>query len=356
MSWIVLRLLVIILCLLANTPLTVQPLYAQSQLVDRPKRPLFSVVKMENVNRETRDLAESLEILPQIEELYHTDPRSSFERRTTLRAKILETILEAYFDAASVQAEADKEQGQLQALKDALEARRDRAIAYNNATNFIASGTLNTIGSILGFSSDLPPFPGNFNQMLSGVVSTGMSTYSLKQQSGGRSRRDGNPTVLAELFGRPTDRDTTYPESVWRFFHTKLPDSSGLTRAQALERSWIQRGHLEPHHAKREKLKLDIVCGVVNNAKVMTLDDLADQISMIEDVSTVAELMTQHLRDLLLVIDSDVDIDVPDSESGSGSGSSSGSSSTPSSRLEPGPVPYSVPNTEPISTPDTPLR
>lgn len=296
------------LCVLAMLILTIQPLYAQSRLVQRPHRELFHVVKVHTLSAQTRDLAEKLEILPLLEELYHK-PVVSNERQAALRAKILETVLEAYFDAASVQAEADREQGLLTAVQDTLEQRRDRAIEYNNATNFIASGTLNTIGSILGFTDDISPFPGNFNQMMSGVVSTGMSTYSLKQQSGSKTIREGNPTVLAELFGRPTNAETTFPESVWRFLHSSLHDSSGLTRAQALERNWIKRGHLEPHNSKREKLKLDIVCGVAVNSKVMTLDDLSDQISMIDDVSTVAELMTHHLRDILFSIDSDVPLE-----------------------------------------------
>jgi hypothetical protein len=288
----------------------VQPLCAQSQLVDRPKRDLFPVVKLHTLSPDTRELAIDLEILPQLEQLSNDKfEGGNFEQRSSVRAKILETVLEAYFDAASVKAEADKEQGQLIALQEMLEAKRDRAVEYNNATNFIASGTLNTIGSILGFSNSLPPFPGNFNQMLSGVVSAGMSTYSLKQQSGSKTKAEGSPTVLAELFGRPTNLDTDYPETVWRFLHSKRSETNGLSRAQVLERNWIKRGHLEPHGSKRERLKLDIVCGVTVNARVLTLDDLADEIAMIGDISTVAEQMTFHLRDILLIIDSDTESD-----------------------------------------------
>jgi hypothetical protein len=176
----------------------------------------------------------------------------------------------------------------------------------NNATNFIASGTLNTIGSVLGFSSTTPPFPGNLNQMLSGVVTTGMSTYALKQNNGGKTRGQGNPTIIAELFGRPTDDRTAYPESVWRFFQGKLPDNSSMTRAQALENAWISRHELERHGSHREILKIDLVCGVGEARNSMTIGDLTDEINMISDVSAVASLMVHHLRDLLRMIDSDV--------------------------------------------------
>ncbi len=284
--------------------------HAQSQLVDRPRRELFQVVKIHELNSETKELAEQLEILPMLDELYDKHRSTSPARRAELRAKILETILEASFDAQSIQAEADREQGRLEALEEFYIARRDRAIEINNATNFMLGGTLNTVGSVLGFTDSISPFPGNFNQMLSGVVQAGMSTYSLKQQSGEKNRGQGNPTVLAELFGRPTDADTTYPESVWRFFHGTAPGAENLTRAQVLERDWIVRQHLEPHGSKREKLKIDMVSGVALGGKAkMTIDDLSDEIAMIGDVSTVAELMVQELRDLLKLIDSDVDID-----------------------------------------------
>ena len=38
----------------------------------------------------------------------------------------------------------------------------------------------------------------------------------------------------------------------------------------------------------------------------MTIDDLTDQINIISDISAVSSLMAHHLRDLLLMIDSDV--------------------------------------------------
>src|SRR5690606_20319241 len=132
-----------------------------------------------------------------------------------------ETILESYLDAASVQAEAEREEDNLEALRQNLMVRRDQKIEINNATNFITSGALNTVGSALGFSENISPFPGNFNQMLSGVVSAGMSTYALRQARGSKIHGLGAPTIVAELFGRPTDHDTTYPESVWRFLHGK---------------------------------------------------------------------------------------------------------------------------------------
>lgn len=277
-----------------------------SNLVQRKHQELFSTLTVTKLSQSTRELAEQLEILPLLDELNERTAQITPERKATIREKVLETILESYFDAASVQAEAEREQGKLEAMRQTLVSKRDKQVEVNNATNFIASGTLNTIGSVLGFSNRLPPFPGNFNQMLSGVVSATMSTYALKQNNGGKTRGQNSSTVLAELFGRPTNEQTIYPESVWRFFHGKSPEISGKTRAEVLESSWIERSELEPHGSKREKLKLDLVCGVGEQKKVMSIDDLSDQINMISDVSAVASLMTHHLRDLLRMVDSDV--------------------------------------------------
>jgi hypothetical protein len=241
-----------------------------------------------------------------LEELYNQEHPATIERKVVLHEKIQETILESYFDAASVLAECEREQVYLESLRESLLARRDRNIEINNATNFIGSGALNTVGSILGFSAKTPPFPGNLNQMLAGVVQATMSTYALKQNNGGKIRRPDQPTMLAELFGRPTNPRTRYPESVWRFLHSAGLEHPEMTRAQMLESNWILHNHLERHGSKREPLKLDLVCGVGSKGKVMTLDDLSDEITMISDVAAVSDLMVHHLRDLLRMIDSDV--------------------------------------------------
>lgn len=274
--------------------------------MNRARRELLPSVSLEMLEPSTKILAEQLEIWDEMEELHNKAVPLSFERRSMLVKQVSETILESYFDAMTVQAEADRELGNLEAIKDRMIARRDRKVELNNGTNFIASGTLNTVGSILGFSGDTPPFPGNLNQMLSGVVSMGMSTYAMKQQAGGKVAGEGRPTVLAELFGRPTDAHTSYPESVWRFLHSQSPENLSKTRVQVLEEKWILRDHLEGHGSKRERLKIDLVSGVGVKQRIMSIDDLTDQMEMISDIASTASLMVHHLRDLLRLIDSDV--------------------------------------------------
>lgn len=278
----------------------------KTNLVDRQRRSLLVTVTMDNLSSSDRELAEQLEIWQMLEELFNRQNEPPAERKTFLRQKIRETIMESYFDAASVEAEAEREQDSLEALRQVLLANRDKNVEINNATNFILSGGLNTVGSVLGFTNRLPPFPGNFSQMLAGVLSAGMSTYALKQNSGGKTRGFGHPTVLAELFGRPVDDRTEYPESVWRFLHGTSRESPTKTRVQALEDRWINRHELENHGALREQLKLDLVCGMNMDKKLMTISDLSDQINMVADISTMAALMTHHLRDLLHMIDSDI--------------------------------------------------
>jgi hypothetical protein len=280
--------------------------FGQSNLVDRPKRELLANIKIDELSSDNKELAEQLEIWPMLSELYDKQKPPNRERTILLRQQIRETIFESYFDAASVQAEAHREVGRLEAQRENLIANRDRNIQINNATNFMASGTLNTVGSALGFSSTFAPFPGNFFQMLSGVVAAGMSTYSLRQQKGATFRGQGQPTIIAELFGRPCDERTSYPESVWRFIHGQSPEAQGKTRVQVLEERWIQRHHLERHGSRREALKLDLVSGVKFNKKCMTLDDLNDQITMIADIDAMTALLSHHLRDLINMVDSDV--------------------------------------------------
>lgn len=278
---------------------------APSRLVTRPRQELLPKQSMDKLSPSTKELADRLELTEQLQLLYNPKSGLGKEEKMIVRMKVLETLLEAYFDAASLQGEANREIGRLNSQLEIMSSKRDRAVNLNNAANFILSGTLNTIGSILGFSASMPPLSGNLNQMLSGVVATGMSSYALKQNSGGRTESKEHPTVLAELFGRPVNAQTRYPESVWRFFHSRAPGETQYTRAQLLENHWIAVKHLEPIGSAREKLKLDIVCGV-NVGKQISIDDLNDSIAMISDVSNVAALMTHHIRDLMRIIDTDL--------------------------------------------------
>lgn len=277
-----------------------------SNLVDRPKRELFRALQVDELSPPTRELAESLEVLPLLRELHDSKDQLSMARKNEIREQIIETVLESYFDVAAIQGEAEKERGSIEALRQILMDKRDKGIEVNNAINFMASGTLNTIGSVLGFSTTAPPFPGNFNQMMSGVVSTGMSMYSLKQGAGGKAKAEGSSTVIAELFGRPVNKRTMWPESVWRFLHSRSLDHPDRTRVEVLEDYWISRGWLEAHGSKREQRKIDMVCGVEEARRAVSIDDLSDQINIINDLSATTSLMAHHLRDILRMVDSDV--------------------------------------------------
>lgn len=277
-----------------------------SNMVERPKRELLPIMGLESLSAHTHEIAEQLEILPMLVELYDRQHPPSNERRTLLREKIKETLLESFLDAASVESEAERELGILNALKQTVLNKRDRQVDMTNAANFIGSGTLNTIGSVLGFSAKTPPFSGNLNQMLSGVVSTGMSTYSLKQADGGKIHGPGRSTILAELFGRPVTEVTSYPESAWRFLHGHSIEFPEKSRVAVLEENWIKKGYLEPHGSPREQVKIDLVCGVGQAHRAMTVDDLNDAIGMISDVSSAATRMNHYIRDLLRMVDSDI--------------------------------------------------
>lgn len=278
----------------------------KSSLVGRARKDLLNVKGLEDLSESDRDVAEQLEIWPMLQELYDKNKIPSAERKAILLLKIRETIFEAYFDAASIMSESQREVSILVALRESVVAKRDRGVDVNNASNFITSGTLNTIGSVLGFSADTPPFSGNLNQMLSGVVSMGMSTYALKQANGGKTRGQGKPTVVAELFGRPFDDRTKYPETVWRFLHGKSMDDPSKSRAEVLEQKWIALDHMDRPGSKRAEQKLDLICGKLSEKKQMTIDDLNDQIAIIADISEMTSRLIKHLRNLISVTDSDL--------------------------------------------------
>ncbi len=279
---------------------------AQSNLVERPKKELLPIIDLDQISKSDRELAEQIEVWHMFRELYDKKNVASPARKVELRRYIREAIIESYLDAASVQAEAERESSVLTALRQSVMGRRDKRVEINNAANFITAGTLNTVGSVLDFSTVVPPFKANICQLLSGSISTVMSAYAVKQSNGGKTKGQGEPTVIAELFGRPTTERTEYPESVWRFIHGNSLEQPGKSRIQVLEEKWIKKGFLEKHGSKREMLKLDFVSGVTGKTKSMTIDDLNDQIAMIADISEMTSRMTHHLRDLMRMDDSDI--------------------------------------------------
>ena len=292
---------------LCATVVRAEPSFAQSDLATRPKRPLLAVVSMDKLSLATRELANDIEISPLLAELYDSERVLTPERVRDLRVKVRETITECYFDASSVQAEARREQVNLQAKLDAAQAKVNRAVNYNNAFNFLTAGSLNIVGASINFSPTVSPFPVTLMGLLSGAVSTTMSMYALKQVRGGKMHGQNQPNVLSELFGRPNDSKTTYPESVWRFLHEKSPRAATpMTRAQLLEQEWIDKGYLLKHGSRHAQAKLDFVCGVETEKKIATMSDLSDEINMLGDIEALAGLMHHHLRDLLALVDTDV--------------------------------------------------
>lgn len=261
---------------------------------------------MTEVSDATKELAQSLEIWDMLVELLDKEKPPTTERKQFLRNEITETVLECYFDAAAVEAEAEREYVALDAIRQELMVQTDRRVGLNNAANFMISGTMNTVSAGLSLNESAPPFAENFLQLLSGAVSTSMSSYALRQARGSRIFGLDEPTVLSELFGRPTDARTAYPESVWRFLHLASVEDRSKTRVQRLEQLWIQRHHLEPHGSRTEQQKIDLVCGIKFDRKKMSIDDLTDNIAMISDVSEMAARMTHHLRDILYLIDADL--------------------------------------------------
>ncbi len=118
----------LLICVALWLSLGTLPASAQSRLVERPKRDLFVELRLSDLSVETLNLAEQLEILPALKELHDNQAPLIPQRKAYLRTKVLETILECYLDSASIQAEADREQGVLEAVQDRMTASRDRAV------------------------------------------------------------------------------------------------------------------------------------------------------------------------------------------------------------------------------------
>ena len=66
--------------------------------------------------------------MPMIRQLYDSSNTLTQSQRAFLREKVLETILESYFDAVTVQAEAEREQETRRGGKPFPPAKRDERL------------------------------------------------------------------------------------------------------------------------------------------------------------------------------------------------------------------------------------
>lgn len=217
----------------------------------------------------------------------------------SLRQEILEDVTSSSLDVDATIAQIDNEIAQANELRGYLADRRDRTVNLLNLASIGTGGVLGIVGSALQLSPASAK-AGNATGIVSGAVTSTLSTFGLRAQRG-EDRRFGFPSnMLAELFNRPAEPNSTYPTAVWDFMTSVAPtDQDKITRQQRLIRTWVEVKRIDPPNTRKGETKIEHVTSRPSDGYKLTIDDLEDRVAMLEDLRAKLSFMKRDLAVLL---------------------------------------------------------
>ena len=217
----------------------------------------------------------------------------------SLRQEILEDVVSNSLQVDATIAKIDNEIAQASELRAYLADKRDGTVNLLNLASIGTGGVLGIVGSALQLSPGSAK-AGNATGIVSGAVTSTLSSFGLKAQKG-EVRRFGFPSnMLAELFNRPVEANSTYPTAAWEFMTSVAPtDQDKITRQQRLIRTWVEVKRIDAPDTQKGKTKIEHVTSRPSDGYKLTIDDLEDRVAMLQDVRAKLSLMKRDLGVLL---------------------------------------------------------
>jgi hypothetical protein len=217
----------------------------------------------------------------------------------SIHQEILENVVSSSLQVDATIAQIDNEIAQASELRGYLADKRDRTVNLLNLSSIATGGVLGVASSSLQLSQHLAK-AGNATGIVSGGVSSTLSSIGLKAQKG-QDRRFGFPSnMLAELFNRPVEPTSEYPSAVWRFLTSVAPtDPDKITRQQRLIRTWVEVRRIDPPNTPKGERKIQRVTSQPSDRYKLTIDDLEDRVAMLQDVRAKLSFMKRDLAVLL---------------------------------------------------------
>jgi hypothetical protein len=236
-----------------------------------------------------------------------TTSNTSLEERVQLvelKQEILENLMASFLEMRVTIAKIDSEITGYDEVRNYLEDKRDRAVRLNNITNFISTGTLSTIGNAFQIApGEAPEITGAVVNTLSGMVATGISTYSLRLNSGEKHSASVHPNMLAQIFGLTINQEKTYPPSIWRFLNDPSPlNNEKTTRLAELINRWITLKRIQAPNTRNGKSSLPLLCGTIVQKNSISIDVLDDRSAMLSDIKALISLMFQDLMEIIQAV------------------------------------------------------
>lgn len=221
----------------------------------------------------------------------------------TVRLELTDRVFTAFLELRGVVAELDDQITENDEVRNYMEERRDRAIRMNNITNFVTNGALSMIGSSMQINT---PFSvqnaGNEIGVVAGGLTTGISTYALKQARGGRRTAMAEPNMLTQVFDLPDpDAAIKYPDSVTIYLND-IPSGAEASRKVQLIQRWLALKRLAGIDSPEAKKRIELLAGTVPQIKAVTIDLLEDRTAMLADVKSCVSQMTRELLEIMYAI------------------------------------------------------
>jgi hypothetical protein len=217
----------------------------------------------------------------------------------SVRQEILEDVMSSSLEVDATIAQIDNEIAQANELHGYLSDRRDRTVNLLNLASIGTGGVLGIVGSALQLSPGSAR-AGNATGIVSGAVTSTLSTFGLRAQKGENRRLAFPSNMLAELFNRPVEPTSSYPTAVWDFMTSVAPsDQDRITRQQRLIRTWIEVKRIDPPDTQKGKTKIEHVTSRPSDGYKLTIDDLEDRVAMLQDLRAKLSFMKRDLAVLL---------------------------------------------------------
>ena len=258
------------------------------------------------LSADTSNLAKSLGILPQLDQLQTLkQTKSSSNDLIALKIELLESILTASYETRSVVNKIDKEIAMSGEVSTYMVNIVDLALRMNTYVNFISGGITRMVtgGLTLGSVNHIAP---DTLTAIEGVIQTSLASWGVWQLRGEkRLERSGKENMLAPMFDPSSRNAVNYPPSVWTYLNSSPTGSNTEpSRREMLLDHWYKHG-LYLMNNKRKTSDADRVQKVSGTNQIsfrLTADILKDRMTMLTDLRATVEQMDDNLLEILQVI------------------------------------------------------
>jgi len=199
-----------------------------------------------------------------------------------------------------VVSEISAERSDLQDLRTALQARRDKTVGYLNAAALITGAGVG-IAVNAAQLNNASAIPGDYVGVGSGAASVLLSVLAIKKQHGPRETVGTIPNMLAPLFDKEAKLESYYPRMVLQYLDNIPPqeDPSRGSRLAQLKTKWATDGRIGTDASPKTQAKIaDLTSSADTNSK-LSIDDLSDRIAMVDDVAARVAFMKRDLAVLM---------------------------------------------------------